>query len=157
MANKTGLYYYTKEELDEKLQSNGRFCRFMNSSQTVGTSSTIVLMGGKDFDEVGCSYSAGSITISQAGYWQLNGMARVTDTGAYYGLVGIYVNGEIIAGESLTAYANSSASRTAHGACSVFTHLSAGDVITLRVSNSHSVSNSSRTHGTMSGFCAMPD
>ena len=156
LKNRAGDTIIPVTDYDER----GRFSRYMNSNQSIESlTATTIKMGAKDFDEKKCSYSSstGLFTIQQAGIWQLNGYGRYSTDVDTYGLVGIIVNDTIVSGFSGTASANASTFRSGHGGVSTLIHLNVGDTIGLRITPSGAITNNSRTHGQLSGFCVFPD
>lgn len=136
----------------------GRFARDNDGgSQTFTANDRIVaLYPNQLIQEVGCSYSAGAFTISQAGYWIITGGGRVA-LGASCGTARLLLNGSPISVESMTGYATSSVSTTSNASMSWAGHLSAGDTITMDIQTAVNLTNNTAKQQHMEGFCVHVD
>lgn len=132
----------------------GRFERDNDGgSQTYSANTAATaLLPNSVIAEVGCSYSSGIITVSQAGTWLITGGARA-GSGTSYGAVRLKVNGTTVAFVTGTGYANSSVSTTYNGCVSWVGHLDASDTINLEVESYLSLTNNTTKQQHLEGVC----
>lgn len=136
----------------------GHFARDNDGgSQTFTANNHIVaLYPNQLVQEVGCSYSSGTFTISQAGYWVITGGGRVS-SGTSAGTARILLNGSSIAVESMTGYATSSVNTTGNASMSWAGHLGAGDTIAMDIQTAVNLTNTAAKQQHMEGFCVHVD
>lgn len=139
----------------------GRFSRDNeggSQAYTANTAATATLPG-QNVAEVGCSYSGGVITVSQAGWWVITAGGRLSAGGssANYGVSRIKINGTAVAVSNGTGYANSSVGATFNGNMVWQGHLAAGDTVLLEIQPYLTMTNTSATQQHMEGVCLFPD
>ena len=136
----------------------GHFARDNDGGSQTYTASTATtcLLPNQLETEVGCSYSSGIITISQAGRWIITGGVRVA-SGNDAGTARIKVNGNSVVVSSLTGYASSSASQTGNSTMSWVGHLAVGDTVNLEMQTIVGQTNNTAKQQHMEGMCIHMD
>lgn len=136
----------------------GRFARDNDGgsqSYSANSASTALLPNAVE-SEVGCSYSSGVFTISQAGIWLITGGGRYS-SGASYGYVRIKVNGTSMVTAGGTGYATSSVSGTGNSSVAWCGHLSASDTVNLEIQPHDAQTNSTARQQHLEGVCIHAD
>ena len=136
----------------------GHFARDNDGGSQAYTADTdtIALLPNSVLSEVGCSYSAGVFTVSQAGIWAITGGGRAS-SGASYGYVRILINGTSTVVAGGTGYASSSVVGTFNGAVSWVGHLSAGDTVSLQIRSHLALTNNTARQQHLEGVCIHAD
>ena len=138
----------------------GRFARDNDGgsqSYTANTQAIATLPNSITAESV-CTYSSGTFTITQPGWWLITGGGRCFGGGsAGYGSVRISINGETATVANGTGYATSSVNTTFNGSLAWTGHLAAGDQVTLRIQPSAAMTNSTAAQQHLEGVCLMPD
>lgn len=137
----------------------GRFARDNEGGSQAYTANTqaIALLPHSITPESGCTYSNGTITITQPGWWLITGGGRCFGGGtAGYGSIRVSVNGENATVANGTGYANSSYMTTFNSSLAWTGYLAAGDQVTLRIQPSASMTNNTAAQQHLEGVCLMP-
>ena len=129
----------------------GAFSRHLNESQSyTAWTGAVSKFPGKDFDDIGCSYSSsGSITISKAGIWMLTTNIATPGGSGEFGTAEIRVNGTAIV--SNREFATGSLAATA--SATTIVKLNTGDVVDVFHAGSQNQTLSTRTAQNFSGMC----
>lgn len=141
-------------------QGYGRFARDNDGGSQTYSANTqaTALLPHSITAESGCTYSSGTFTITQPGWWLITGGGRCFGGGsAGYGSIRISINGESATVANGTGYATSSVNTTFNSSLAWSGHLAAGDQVTLRISASASMTNNTATQQHLEGVCLMPD
>lgn len=136
----------------------GRFARDNDGGSqayTADTATTCLFPNAVEA-EVGCSYSSGTFTVSQAGYWLITAGGR-TASGTSYGIIRIKVNGTTVATSSGTAYATSSVNSTTYDTITWQGHLSANDTVLIELQTHVAMTNNTARQQHVEGMCLLVD
>lgn len=138
---------------------HGRFYRTLgsNTQNIPANTATVLLFPSAIVTDVNVSYSSGTFTVSQAGWWSISSSVRAVSNGASTGLLRFKVNGTTTQDASGTAYASSSVSTTFYPNLAWEGHLGVGDTFSIELQSTLATSNASDIHQVIHGCCILPD
>lgn len=138
---------------------HGRFYRTLgaNTQNIPANTATTLLFPNAIVTDVNISYSSGTFTVSQAGWWSISSSIRAVSSGASTGLLRLKVNGTTTQDSSGTAYASSSVSTTFYPNLAWEGHLAVGDTFSIELQSTLAISNASDIHQVIHGCCILPD